>query len=120
MLFSGGYTNKDKPNPKGEIIIGGPNVSMGYFKNEEKTTEEFSIDENGQRWFCTGDIGEFHPDGCLQIIGGALVFDTLIYEKTLTNHNYKHVTKTVGFAWANLLKVTCLQNQCKTHFQKSL
>lgn len=67
--FSGGYTNKDKPNPRGEIVIGGPNVSMGYFKNEEKTTEEFSIDENGQRWFCTGDIGEFHPDGCLQIIG---------------------------------------------------
>ncbi|NXP59998.1 ACSL4 ligase, partial [Chloropsis cyanopogon] len=64
----GGYTNQDKPNPRGEIIIGGPNVSMGYFKNEEKTTEEFSVDENGQRWFCTGDIGEFHPDGCLQII----------------------------------------------------
>ncbi|NXM79675.1 ACSL4 ligase, partial [Oenanthe oenanthe] len=64
----GGYTNKDKPNPRGEIMIGGPNVSMGYFKNEEKTTEEFSVDENGQRWFCTGDIGEFHPDGCLQII----------------------------------------------------
>lgn len=73
VLFSGGYTNKDKPNPRGEIIIGGPNVSMGYFKNEEKTTEEFSVDENGQRWFCTGDIGEFHPDGCLQIIGGPQV-----------------------------------------------
>ncbi|KFV86677.1 Long-chain-fatty-acid--CoA ligase 4, partial [Struthio camelus australis] len=64
----GGYTNRDKPNPRGEIVIGGPNVSMGYFKNEEKTSEDFSIDENGQRWFCTGDIGEFHPDGCLQII----------------------------------------------------
>ncbi|XP_025971532.1 long-chain-fatty-acid--CoA ligase 4 isoform X2 [Dromaius novaehollandiae] len=64
----GGYTNRDKPNPRGEIIIGGPNVSMGYFKNEEKTSEDFSIDENGQRWFSTGDIGEFHPDGCLQII----------------------------------------------------
>ncbi|NWI15302.1 ACSL4 ligase, partial [Crypturellus soui] len=64
----GGYTNRDKPNPRGEIIIGGPNVSMGYFKNEEKTSEDFSVDENGQRWFSTGDIGEFHPDGCLQII----------------------------------------------------
>ncbi|XP_038273491.1 long-chain-fatty-acid--CoA ligase 4 isoform X2 [Dermochelys coriacea] len=63
----GGYTCSDKPNPRGEIIIGGPNVSMGYFKNEEKT-EDFSMDESGQRWFCTGDIGEFHPDGCLQII----------------------------------------------------
>nr|XP_042706995.1 long-chain-fatty-acid--CoA ligase 4 isoform X2 [Chrysemys picta bellii] len=66
-ITEGGYTCRDKPNPRGEIIIGGPNVSMGYFKNEEKT-EDFSVDENGQRWFCTGDIGEFHPDGCLQII----------------------------------------------------
>lgn len=71
IWLSGGYTCRDKPNPRGEIIIGGPNVSMGYFKNEEKT-EDFSVDENGQRWFCTGDIGEFHPDGCLQIIGWGL------------------------------------------------
>lgn len=59
----------DKPNPRGEIIIGGPNVSMGYFRNAEKTAEDFIVDENGQQWFCTGDIGEFHSDGCLQIIG---------------------------------------------------
>ncbi|XP_068107225.1 long-chain-fatty-acid--CoA ligase 4 isoform X1 [Hyperolius riggenbachi] len=64
----GGYTNRDKPHPRGEIVIGGPNVSMGYFKNEEKTLEDFYVDDNGQRWFCTGDIGELHPDGCLQII----------------------------------------------------
>lgn len=47
---------------------------MGYFKNEEKTAEDYSVDENGQRWFCTGDIGEFHPDGCLQIIGQYISF----------------------------------------------
>ncbi|XP_053328966.1 long-chain-fatty-acid--CoA ligase 4 isoform X2 [Spea bombifrons] len=64
----GGYTNQDKPHPRGEIIIGGHNVAMGYFKNEEKSLEDFYVDENGQRWFCTGDIGEFHADGCLQII----------------------------------------------------
>lgn len=46
---------------------------MGYFKNEEKTAEDYSVDENGQRWFCTGDIGEFHPDGCLQIIGQCII-----------------------------------------------
>ncbi|KAG8448039.1 hypothetical protein GDO86_015221 [Hymenochirus boettgeri] len=62
----GGYTNRDKPHPRGEIIIGGHNVSMGYFKKEN--SEDFYVDENGQRWFCTGDIGEFHADGCLQII----------------------------------------------------
>ncbi|KAG8553640.1 hypothetical protein GDO81_003497 [Engystomops pustulosus] len=64
----GGYTNEDRPHPRGEIVIGGHNVSMGYFKNEEKSLEDFYVDENGQRWFCTGDVGEFHSDGCLQII----------------------------------------------------
>ncbi|XP_063793370.1 long-chain-fatty-acid--CoA ligase 4 isoform X2 [Pseudophryne corroboree] len=66
--LEGGYTNRDKPHPRGEIVIGGYNVSMGYFQNEEKSLEDFCVDENGQRWFCTGDIGEIHPDGCLQII----------------------------------------------------
>ena len=26
------------------------------------------VDERGMRWFYTGDIGRFHPDGCLEII----------------------------------------------------
>ncbi|XP_032084461.1 long-chain-fatty-acid--CoA ligase 4 isoform X1 [Thamnophis elegans] len=64
----GGYTTRDLPHPRGEIIIGGPNVSMGYFRNDEKTAEDFIVDDKGQQWFCTGDIGEFHSDGCLQII----------------------------------------------------
>lgn len=49
--------------------MGGPNVTMGYYKNESKNKEDFLVDGNGQRWFCTGDIGEFHSDGCLKIIG---------------------------------------------------
>lgn len=64
----GGYYSTDKPNPRGEILIGGPNVTMGYYKNETKNCDDFFVDRNGQRWFCTGDIGEFHPDGCLKII----------------------------------------------------
>ncbi|CAG5992411.1 unnamed protein product [Menidia menidia] len=63
----GGYTSKDSPNPRGEILIGGPNVTMGYYRNESKD-QDFFEDESGQRWFCTGDIGEVHPDGCLQIV----------------------------------------------------
>ncbi|KAG8445360.1 hypothetical protein GDO86_010227 [Hymenochirus boettgeri] len=64
----GGYYNTDHPCPRGEILIGGPNVTMGYYKNVAKTKEDFFEDKNGQRWFCTGDIGEFHSDGCLKII----------------------------------------------------
>ncbi|XP_073013165.1 long chain acyl-CoA synthetase 9, chloroplastic [Typha latifolia] len=64
----GGYLITDLPMPRGEIIIGGPNVTAGYFKNEEKTNESYKVDERGMRWFYTGDIGRFHPDGCLEII----------------------------------------------------
>ncbi|XP_070769156.1 long-chain-fatty-acid--CoA ligase 4 [Enoplosus armatus] len=63
----GGYTSKDKPNPRGEILIGGPNVTMGYYRNESNN-QDFFADEKGQRWFCTGDVGEIYPDGCLQIV----------------------------------------------------
>ncbi|XP_056140407.1 long-chain-fatty-acid--CoA ligase 4 [Lampris incognitus] len=63
----GGYTNEDKPHPRGEILIGGPNVTMGYYRSESND-QDFFVDDKGQRWFCTGDVGEIHPDGCLQIV----------------------------------------------------
>ncbi|KAJ7515068.1 hypothetical protein O6H91_23G069800 [Diphasiastrum complanatum] len=64
----GGYLPTDKPMPRGEIVIGGPSVTLGYFKNQAKTDEVYKVDERGVRWFYTGDIGRFHPDGCLEII----------------------------------------------------
>nr|CAB3463186.1 unnamed protein product [Digitaria exilis] len=64
----GGYLTTDSPMPRGEIVIGGPNVTKGYFKNEAKTNEVYKDDEKGMRWFYSGDIGRFHPDGCLEII----------------------------------------------------
>lgn len=41
---------------------------MGYYKLPGKTADDF-FDEDGKRWFKTGDIGEMHPDGVLKIIG---------------------------------------------------
>ncbi|AQK39525.1 Long chain acyl-CoA synthetase 9 chloroplastic [Zea mays] len=64
----GGYLTADLPMPRGEIVIGGPNITKGYFKNEAKTNEVYKDDEKGMRWFYSGDIGRFHPDGCLEII----------------------------------------------------
>ena len=47
----------------GEILIKGPNITRGYFKNEAQTEE--LLDAGG--WLHSGDIGEFDQEGYLQI-----------------------------------------------------
>ena len=64
----GSYKVTDSPCPRGEIYIGGENVAAGYYNNEDKTKEEFYTDDEGRRWFKTGDIGQFETDGTMRII----------------------------------------------------
>lgn len=64
----GNYRVTDKPFPRGEIVIGGENVSPGYYKLPGKTKDDF-FDKDGKRWFKTGDICEIEDDGVLKIIG---------------------------------------------------
>ena len=68
LMFAGNYTNKDKPFPRGEILLGGGNVVQGYYKNPEQTKKDFITLDN-INYFCTGDIGQFEADGSLRVIG---------------------------------------------------
>jgi len=58
-----GYSTKDEL-PKGEVIIKGANVALGYYRDPKLTAE--SWDEDG--WFHTGDIGMINADGSLSLI----------------------------------------------------
>ena len=53
-----------KPFEKGQIVVCGPNVMKGYYRNEEKTIITL-IDG----WLHTGDIGYLDEDGFLYVVG---------------------------------------------------
>jgi long-chain acyl-CoA synthetase len=58
----------DSPDPHripGEVQISGPNVCLGYYKNEEATNASFT--EDG--WFRSGDMGIIDNDGYLFLKG---------------------------------------------------
>uniref|UniRef100_A0A6G1SA48 long-chain-fatty-acid--CoA ligase n=1 Tax=Aceria tosichella TaxID=561515 RepID=A0A6G1SA48_9ACAR len=66
--LEGNYRPSDRPNPRGEIVVGGEMIAHGYYNLEEQTREAFYVDAQGVRWYRTGDIGEFLPNGQLKII----------------------------------------------------
>ncbi len=49
---------------KGEIVIKGENVMMGYWKNEKATSETIK-----DGWLYTGDLGYMDKDGFLYVLG---------------------------------------------------
>jgi long-chain acyl-CoA synthetase len=49
----------------GEILVKGPNVFSGYFKDPEATSAAF----DAEGWFRTGDLGRLTEQGFLQLLG---------------------------------------------------
>jgi long-chain acyl-CoA synthetase len=107
----------------GEIWLGGPNIFHGYFKNPEATAEALSIDDEGMRWFHTGDAGHIDEDDHViyldrmsdmielatkerfspQYIQGQLKFDPYIRDVMVMGSNdVEFVTAIVSIDFANV------------------
>ena len=50
------------PGEVGEIVVHGPQVFKGYWKQDEATRQAF-IEHDGKRFFRTGDLGYYDDEG---------------------------------------------------------
>jgi len=60
------------PGAEGELVISGPQVALGYWRDPEKTSVSFIIDlETGMRSYRTGDLvrRSADPDGPMTFVG---------------------------------------------------
>ncbi|MFJ9622917.1 AMP-binding protein [Streptomyces sp. NPDC101181] len=54
--------------PDGELCVSGPNLALGYHGAPEATAARF-VEEDGRRWYRTGDMVEADADGALRFRG---------------------------------------------------
>ncbi len=83
-------------NGIGEIVVRGPNVMLGYYKNQKATDDVLK-----KGWFYTGDFGYLDNDGFLYITGrkkslivtqtGKNIYPEELEEKLIKSHWIKEV-----------------------------
>jgi mycobactin phenyloxazoline synthetase len=54
----------------GEFWVGGANVAAGYRNDPERTAQRF-VERDGIRWYKTGDVARYWPDGTIEFLGRA-------------------------------------------------
>src|ERR671938_2060455 len=54
-------------SPEGELLVRGPNVMRGYWRDPTRTAEVLSPDG----WYATGDLAEIDTDGNIRLAGRA-------------------------------------------------
>jgi len=84
---------KTRDQPYGEILVRGPNVFSGYWKNEPATRAAFT--ESG--WFRTGDLGYLDTDGFLHVVGRSKEIIVLADGKNVSPEDIEHAYEASPF-----------------------
>jgi mycobactin phenyloxazoline synthetase len=64
-------SGRDRPDwVRGELWFSGPNLATGYRGDPERTAACF-VEHEGVRWYKTGDLARYWPDGTIEFLGRA-------------------------------------------------
>lgn len=90
----------------GELLVSGPQVTIGYLDHPDETQRILSVDRNGRRWLHTGDVVQVDEDGFFYVIdrrkdminrGGLKVYPAKV-ERILKMHAQVEDAAVVGRA----------------------
>ena len=95
--------NELPPGEKGEIVIKGENVMMGYWKNEEATRETIK-----DGWLHTGDMGYLDSDGFLYVLGR---FKSLLISDDGEKYSPESIEEAMVFQSKYILQCMLYNNQ---------
>ena len=56
----------------GELLVDGPNVFCGYWRQPAATAAAFAVDGDGTRWYRSGDLARYDPDADVYRIVGRI------------------------------------------------
>lgn len=79
---------------RGQIVVDTKSSMIGYFANKEETDKYFYIDENGQKWNCTGDIGYIDEKGNLFVQGRVSDY-TVVNGEKFYNFDVENIIKQI-------------------------
>ena len=109
-IFEPGTDNELGYNENGEVCITGPNTMLGYFENDEATSNMLRVHSDGKVWVHSGDIGYINQNGSLFIVDrikrmmirydGFKIFPSII-ENVLSSHKAVDSCKVVAINDAN-------------------
>jgi malonyl-CoA/methylmalonyl-CoA synthetase len=69
-IASSGGTEELDQGQVGELLVAGPNVFCGYWRQSDATAAAFSTDAQGTRWYRSGDLAQYDCEaGVYRIVG---------------------------------------------------
>ncbi len=56
------------PGQPGEMVVAGPQIMIGYWRRLDADADTYVVDDAGERWLRTGDVGEIDEDGFVRVV----------------------------------------------------